>query len=116
MRLLVALIALEHAGFLWLEMFAWRAPVGLKVFHMTAEFAESTATLAANQGLYNGFLSAGLFWSLAASSPEVARPVQLFFLSCVLVAGVYGGATVGRNVFFIQGAPALLALGLRLAR
>lgn len=116
LKLLVALIALEHVGFLWLEMFAWRAPIGMRVFHTTAAFAEQTAALAANQGLYNGFLSAGLFWSLCAASPELARPLQLFFLTCVCVAGVYGGATVGPKVFFIQGAPALLALALRLAR
>ena len=73
MKFLAALIALEHAGFLWLEMFAWRAPLGLRVFRTTAAFAEQTAVLAANQGLYNGFLSAGLFWSLAVSSADQAR-------------------------------------------
>lgn len=114
-RTAVAVVALEHLGFLWLEMFAWRAPVGMRVFHTTPEFAEATATLAANQGLYNAFLAAGLLWSLLASDPALARAVQGFFLACVVVAGVYGGATVGRSVFFVQALPALVALGLRAA-
>lgn len=107
----VGVVALEHVWFLALEMFLWTKPIGLKTFRQSAEQAKASAVLAANQGLYNGFLAAGLVWGLAAA-PEMAFAVKTFFLSCVVVAGVYGGATASRSILFVQGAPAALALVL----
>jgi putative membrane protein len=107
---LVALVALLHLYFLVLEMFLWTKPTGLRVFHNTPEFAEASKVLAANQGLYNGFLSAGLLWGLMLGA-VAGRPVLVFFLGCVVVAGVYGAATVSKRIFFVQALPALLALG-----
>ncbi|HTP50513.1 MAG TPA: DUF1304 domain-containing protein [Anaeromyxobacteraceae bacterium] len=104
---LVALVALLHAGFLVLEMFLWRTRAR-RVFSMSAEQAEATAALAANQGLYNGFLAAGLVWALA-SGPEFA-PRATFFLACAVLAGVYGGLTVRRTILLVQALPAALAL------
>ena len=104
--LLIALVALLHAYFLVLEMFLWTRPLGMKVFRLTREKAESTKALAANQGLYNGFLAAGLVWSIIGERRDVAT----FFLACVVVAGVYGAATVNKRIFFVQAVPALLAL------
>jgi putative membrane protein len=111
-ELLIGLIAALHIYFLILEMFLWTKPFGLKVFKQSAEQAKASQVLAANQGLYNGFLAAGLIWSLAY--PESATSVQLkiFFLLCVLVAGIFGGATVGRKIWIIQALPALIALVL----
>jgi putative membrane protein len=106
--ILVALIALEHVWILVLEMFLWRRPTGLRVFRMTKEQAEATAVLAANQGLYNGFLAAGLFWGLS----NQAVPVEHFFLGCVLAAGIFGGLTASRRILVIQGLPAAIALAL----
>lgn len=103
---LVALVALLHAYFLVLEMFLWTRPLGLKTFRNTAQEAEITRVLAANQGLYNGFLAAGLIYGLATGSREFC----LFFLSCVVVAGLYGAATVSRRIFFVQALPALAAI------
>ena len=108
--LLVLLIALEHAYFLVLEMFLWQAPLGLKTFKNTPKKAKESAVLAANQGLYNGFLAAGLLWSLF-SDAVLSRPLQAFFLGCVAIAGVYGAYSVSRRIFFLQALPALLALG-----
>ena len=106
---LVAFVALEHLGFLVLEMFLFKSPAGRRIFRTTPEFAVQAAPLAANQGLYNGFLAAGLAWSLVA--PEaLAAPLRLFFLGCVIVAAVFGAATVSRRILVIQGVPALLAL------
>jgi len=111
---LVAFVALEHLGFLVLEMFLFKSPAGRRTFRTTPEFAEQAAPLAANQGLYNGFLAAGLVWSLVA--PEaMAGPLRLFFLVCVLVAAVFGAATVSRRILIIQGLPAALALVASLA-
>lgn len=104
--LLIALVALLHAYFLVLEMFLWTRPLGMKVFRLTREKAESTKALAANQGLYNGFLAAGLAWSIIGERRDVAT----FFLACVVIAGVYGAATVNKRIFFVQAVPALLAL------
>jgi len=104
--LLIALVALLHAYFLVLEMFLWTRPLGMKVFRLTREKAESTKVLAANQGLYNGFLAAGLVWSILAERRDVAT----FFLACVVVAGVFGAATVNKRIFYVQAVPALLAL------
>ena len=110
---LVALVALAHAWFLTLEMFLWEKPLGLKTFRNTPEKAASTAVLAKNQGLYNGFLVAGLVWGLVlgAQGAADARAVQTFFLGCVTVAGAYGAATVSRSILYVQAIPALLALG-----
>src|ERR1700716_2960173 len=90
---LVVIVALEHLYFLYLEMFAWTKPATLKAFGTTPAFAEESKTLAANQGLYNGFLAAGLIWSILAG-PPLQRPLEIFFAACVVVAGVFGGLTV----------------------
>lgn len=110
---LVALVAVAHAWFLVLEMFLWEKPLGLKTFRNTPEKAALTAVLAKNQGLYNGFLVAGLVWGLVLSSQGAAdaRAIETFFLGCVVVAGAYGAATVSRSIYFVQALPALLALG-----
>jgi putative membrane protein len=108
---LVALIALAHLYFLVLEMFLWTKPLGLRTFRQTAEQARASAALAANQGLYNGFLAAGLLWSLAAPA-GLAFPLKVFFLACVVVAGMFGAATVSRRIFWVQAAPAVVALAL----
>ena len=97
---LVALVALLHAGFLVLEMFLWTTPFGLKTFNMTPEVAASSAVLAANQGLYNGFLAAGLVWGLFAK--DNATAIKVFFLGCVIVAGVFGAATAKPSILFVQ--------------
>jgi putative membrane protein len=108
-KVLVALVALEHVYFLVLEMFLWTAPRTRAAFGMNAEQAEQTKVLAANQGLYNGFLAAGLIWSLVAPA-AYAVPLALFFLSCVLVAGLYGGATANKRIWVLQALPAVIAL------
>lgn len=108
--LLVVFIALQHVGFMVLEMFFWTRPLGLKVFRQTPEKARASAVLAANQGLYNGFLSAGLAWSLMQSNEDMALQLKGFFLTCVLVAGLYGARTVGRSILFVQALPAAIAL------
>jgi putative membrane protein len=110
-NILVALVALLHAGFLVLEMFLWTTPFGLKTFNMTPEVAASSAVLAANQGLYNGFLAAGLVWGLVTDQTQV----KVFFLLCVVVAGVYGAATVSRRILLVQAIPAALGLAAVLA-
>src|SRR5947209_1112835 len=109
-KILIALVALEHLYFLYLEMFQWTTPTGMIAFGTTPETAQSSKTLAANQGLYNGFLAAGLFWSLIHPDPLIGRQIALFFLSCVIVAALYGGMTVKRSIMLIQGLPALIAL------
>ncbi len=107
--ILVGVIALAHLWFLVLEMFLWRTPFGRKTFATTPEVAESSAVLAANQGLYNGFLAAGLVWGLVQ---ELAggRATLTFFLACIAIAGVYGGFTTKRSILFIQALPAAVAL------
>jgi putative membrane protein len=107
-KILTAIIAIKHLWFMVLEMFLWTKPIGLKTFGMTPEVAASSAVLAANQGLYNGFLAAGLIWALTRKSDGFA--IRVFFLSCIVVAGVYGGLTAKTTILFIQAAPALLAL------
>ncbi|WP_298924254.1 DUF1304 domain-containing protein [uncultured Ramlibacter sp.] len=107
---LSALVALLHLYFLVLEMFLWDKPAGRKVFKTTPEFATASKVLAANQGLYNGFLAAGLVWGLLGGGAAVL----VFFLGCVIVAGVFGAATVNKRIFFVQALPALLALALLL--
>ena len=113
---LVAFVAIEHVGFLVLEMFLWNTPWGRKRFGTTPEFAAESAALAANQGLYNGFLAAGLAWGLWLSNDAHGVAIQSFFLSCVAVAGIYGAATAKRSILFLQFVPAAIALAvLRLA-
>jgi putative membrane protein len=107
---LVVLVALLHLYFLVLEMFLWKTPFGLKTFGLTPEVAASSATLAANQGLYHGFLAARLLWALFAYGIAAGRPPLTFFLACVVVAGLYGAVTVNKRILFIQGVPAALAL------
>ena len=114
--ILVGLVALEHVYILILEMFLWTTPRAQRAFGITPEFARETRALAANQGLYNGFLAAGLFWGLAHPNPQVGTQIQLFFLLCVLAAALYGGLTAKRSILFVQGGPALLALLALLAR
>jgi putative membrane protein len=101
----VVVVALLHAWFLVLEMFLWTRPAGLRTFRLTPEFAAQSRTLAANQGLYNGFLAAGLLYGLCVQSREIV----LLFLAFVIVAGAYGAATVNKRIFFIQALPALVA-------
>ncbi len=109
-KILIAIVALEHIYILWLEMFAWttRAP---KVFRsVPKDLFEPTKVLAANQGLYNGFLAAGLIWSLLIGDVEWAKNVALFFLSCVAIAGIYGAISADKGIFVKQGVPAILGL------
>lgn len=113
-NLLVGLVALIHLYIVVLEMFLWDKPFGRKVFGSTAEFAAASKVLAANQGLYNGFLAAGLIWGL--SMGVAGQPVQLFFLGCVIVAGLYGAMTVGIKILFVQAVPAALAVAAILAK
>ena len=110
--LVIALVAALHVYFLVLEMFLWRTPFGRRTFGTTAEAAESSAVLAANQGLYNGFLAAGLLWALVWYGPVSGRAILTFFLGCVVVAGIFGGVTVGRRILLVQAAPALIAAAL----
>lgn len=107
---LIGLVAFLHLFFLVLEMFLWEKPLGKKVFRMSAEKAHQTAVLAKNQGLYNGFLAAGLIWSFFIPEPEFQLAVRTFFLSCVVVAGVYGAYTVKYTIFFVQALPAIVCL------
>jgi putative membrane protein len=110
----VALVALIHVYILVLEMFLWRTPRGRRAFGTTPEFAEQTAVLAANQGLYNGFLAAGLVFGIVAGGPDdaVGYPVTVFFLACVIVAGLYGAATANKRILVVQALPAAIALVL----
>lgn len=108
-KIAIAIIALEHIYILWLEMFAWTTRAR-KVFPLPKDLFEPTKTMAANQGLYNGFLAAGLIWSMLITNPEWAKNIALFFLGCVLVAGIYGGVSVTKRIFMVQGLPALIAI------
>jgi len=110
-KIMVGLVALLHVYFMILEMFLWTKPKGLKIFGNTLEQAQSCAVLAANQGLYNGFLAAGLFYGVRSVDP-VGLHFQVFFLCCVVVAGLYGGWTVNNRIYFIQALPAGIALTL----
>jgi putative membrane protein len=111
--IVTALVALLHVYFLVLEMFLWTKPYGRKVFKLTEEKAQATKALAANQGLYNGFLAAGLAWGLSLGADGYA--LKLFFLGCVIIAGIFGAATVGRKILYVQALPAALALALTCA-
>ena len=110
-NVLTGIVALSHIGFLVLEMFFWDHPIGRRVFAMPLEASKSAAALAANQGLYNGFLAAGLFWGLWAGR----RDLKVFFLTCVIAAGVFGAVTAKTSILFTQGVPAAVALGTVLA-
>ena len=109
----MALVALLHLYFLVLEMFLWETPFGLRTFGLTPELAKASKTLAANQGLYNGFLAAGLAWGLSLG--QVGNPVKIFFLGCVIVAGVFGAVTANRKILWVQALPGAIALALVLA-
>jgi putative membrane protein len=112
--ILVLFIALEHLGFLYLEMFMWTKPAGIKIFGNTKEKAELTKVLAANQGLYNGFISAGLVWGTLHPNLETGYQIIVFFLLCVIVAGIYGSITANKSILYIQAIPAFIALILTL--
>lgn len=105
---LIVLVALLHLYFMYLEMIAWDQPLGRKTFKLTPEFATASKALAANQGLYNGFLVAGLVWGLMLG--DAGFSVKVFFLACVVVAGIFGAATVSRRILYVQAVPAALAL------
>ena len=109
-NIVVGLIALVHVNILVLEMFLWDKPAGLRAFGQTPEAAKASKVLAANQGLYNGFLAAGLFWGLSLGAGGIG--VKVFFLCCVLVAGLYGAATANRKILFVQAVPAAIGLAL----
>lgn len=113
-KILIIIIAILHAYFLLLEMYFWDKPLGLKVFRMNLEKAKETKALALNQGLYNGFLVTGLIWSLIESNLIFSNQLQIFFLSCVLIAGIVGGLSVNKQIFFIQGFPALITLIIKI--
>ena len=106
----VGLVAVLHLYFLALEMFFWKKPLGRRVFGLTRELAEATASLAANQGLYNGFLAAGLLWGLSLG--EAGFSIRVFLLICVIVAGVFGAATANRRILWVQALPGAIALAL----
>jgi putative membrane protein len=105
-NIMIAIVASLHLGFLILEMFLWDHPFGRKTFRMTPEYSQASASLAANQGLYNGFLAAGLIWGLVSEEFSV----KLFFLVCVLIAGIFGALTAKRSILYIQAFPGLLGL------
>ncbi|RZS82130.1 putative membrane protein [Phyllobacterium myrsinacearum] len=107
-NILIGLVALLHVYFMYLEMMVWDKPLGLKTFRLTPEFAAASKALALNQGLYNGFLVAGLAWGLWLGQAGFA--IKVFFLGCVAVAGIVGALTVNRRIFFVQGLPAIVAL------
>lgn len=108
-NVIVALVALIHIYIVYLEMFLWTTPKGQKAFGITADFAQQSKALAANQGLYNGFLAAGLIWGLIKAD-AAGYEIKLFFLACVLVAGLYGAATATKKILYIQALPALLGI------
>jgi len=111
-KITIALVGILHLYFLWFEMFAWEIR-GPKIFrHFSKELFPQTKALAANQGLYNGFLATGLFWSLFIGEVEWSKNIALFFLGCVAVAGIYGAMTADKKIFFVQGIPALIGIAL----
>ena len=111
-NILVLLVGLLHVYFMVLEMFLWESPRGLKTFGNTPERARDSAVLAANQGLYNGFIAAGLIWSVFYPWGLSAHHIKTFFLSCVIIAGLYGARTVSRKIFYVQALPAIITLAL----
>jgi putative membrane protein len=115
-NILIAIVAIIHVYFLVLEMFLWTKPFGLKLFRQSLDKAKQSAVLAANQGLYNGFLAAGLVWGLLYSDPTFSTHIKFFFLACVVVAGTYGAITFSKRIFFTQALPAVLAFVFLLLR
>lgn len=111
-NIVIGSVVILHIGFLVLEMFFWTRPFGLKVFGQSLERARQSAALAANQGLYNGFLAAGLIWGLVHHAPDFANQIKVFFLGCVLIAGAYGAYSVSKRILWVQAAPAAIALVL----
>lgn len=109
-NIMVGVVALMHLYIVYLEMFAWTTPKGLRVFGMTQEVADVSKNIASNQGLYNGFLAAGLIWGLVHPNANFGQQIQIFFLATVIVAAIYGGMTVKKSILFMQGLPALIAL------
>lgn len=109
-NVLAVVVAVEHLWFLVLQMFLWQKPLGLRTFRLSPEAAGASATLAANQGLYNGFLAAGLLWSVLIGNTTEAFHLQTFFFSCVAAAGLYGGLTASRTILFVQALPGILGL------
>lgn len=109
-KILVGIVAIQHLFFCYLEMFCWDKPLGQKIFKTTPEFALQSKALAANQGLYNLFLAGGLIFALISSNVQVSYSLSLYFLACVIIAGIYGAWTVSPNIFFIQSIPAIVAL------
>lgn len=110
--ILILLVALEHAGFMYIEMVLWTKKSGRKIFANSPEDAEKTQVLAANQGLYNGFLAAGLLWGFFHPNSEFGLQIILFFLACIIVAGIYGGLTAKKSILTIQALPALITASL----
>lgn len=109
-KVLVLIPAILHVYFMYMEMFLWEKPRTLKAFGLTADFAKQTKMLAFNQGLYNGFLAAGLLWSLFSTEEFFSKQLQIFFLSCIFLAGVVGAKTVSKKIFFVQSIPAMIPL------
>jgi putative membrane protein len=109
---LIFIIALEHLGFLYLEMFLWTKASGRKIFGHSIEQAEKTKTLAANQGLYNGFLAAGLIWGLFHTNPDTGNQIIIFFLFCIIIAGIYGSISAKKSILYIQALPAMIVMAL----
>lgn len=116
-NIFIAIVAIEHLYILWLEMFAWETK-GKKVFKgsMPADMFKPTKTLAANQGLYNGFLAAGLSWTLFIADQQWQTNIAIFFLGCVIIAGIYGSVTASKKIFFVQALPAIIGLGITLLK
>lgn len=109
-KVLVFIPGLLHVYFMYMEMFLWEKPRTLKAFGLTADFAKQTRMMAFNQGLYNGFLAVGVFWSLFVEDPIWSKQIQVFFLSCIFLAGVVGAKTVSKKIFFVQSVPAMIPL------
>ena len=110
LNIIVGFVAFQHLSFLVLEMFLWKSPIGKKIFGLSDQYAETTASLAANQGLYNGFLAMGLIWALLHPTPSFALQLKIFFLTCIVIAGIYGAISVNIRILFIQSIPALIGL------
>ncbi len=113
-KIFIALVAIEHIYILWLEMFAWTTQGKKTLKSLKPELFEPTKALAANQGLYNGFSAAGLFWSLFITDSNWSYNVAYFFLGCVIVAGLYGAYSADKKIFFVQGVPAIIAMAAAL--
>ena len=109
-KVFIVLVAVSHLGFFVLETFLWQKPIGMKIFRRTPAQAKESASLAANQGVYNAFLAAGLVWSLVHPNAEFGIELARFFLGCVVVAGIAGAVTVNRRIFFVQGLPAVIGI------